>query len=55
MFFLGSQKNYLYICQEFIKKTETKCLITVFILATLTISSLGSKDCLWLFERLRNK
>jgi len=52
--FFWLTENYIYIRKEF-KKNIIPCQLTVFILAILTISSLGSKDCLWLFERVRNK
>jgi hypothetical protein len=43
--FFWLAENYLYIRIEFNAKRTIKCQITVFILATLIISSLGSKDC----------
>ena len=49
LFFFGELK-IIYTFAKNLVNTALKCPITVFILATLIISFLGSKDCLWLFE-----
>ena len=55
IFFFGELKIIYTFAKSLIQKHVTQCLITVFILATLIISSLGSKGLCYGYLKIIKK